>query len=359
MKIEKEVKEILSIASKFKRFPVYKPSLIEVGRLIYEGEVKDLWDLYKFSEEYIRVGVGLVEALRRKRLIDVKNKKIKLTKKGRNFFKILLRKSAAKDMLIKESFETIKLGKGYKKILSSIKKVYDEFTAKDRFDQAPLMPEAAIKKVAYAIQKRDIVGKSVVCVGDDDFVSLILGITGLPKEVLAIDLDDQIIYLIDKYSKKLKLKVPVKTLKHDLRKPIPEEWQNKFDTFITEPPDTVLGFTLFVSRGVELLKKGAGYIGYAGLTQTACPPLGILKIQEILTKMGLIITSYLPKFSTYPSIRTELKQVYVPDYVEYPPTKAWYISDLVRLKTTAETKPLYKSVFKKIAYYRMDSVLYQ
>ncbi|MEK6852571.1 MAG: bis-aminopropyl spermidine synthase family protein [Nanoarchaeota archaeon] len=353
--MQNQVNEILKSASKIKNFPVAEASLHEVGRLLYENRAIDLWDIYYGSEEYIRVVIGIVEALRRRKLLSAKKEQLHLTPKGRVFFKELLQKELSRDFIT--DIEPIRLNKRYKKILTQVKQIYKKFTAKDKFDQAPLMPDAAVKKVAYAIQKGDIVGRSVVCVGDDDFTSIILALTGLPKEVLAVDLDKEVLGLIEEHSKKFK--VPVKTLHHDLRKPIPKAYQGKYDTFISEPPDTVLGFTMFVSRGIELLKKKPGYVGYAGVTQTACPPLGMLKIQETLTRMGVIIVGYIPKFSTYPSIRTELKQVYVPEYVEYPPTKPWYISDLVRLKTTKATKPLYKTVTKKIAWYRRDAMTYR
>lgn len=352
---EKQVQEILKAASRFRKVPVTRAALVEVSRLLYENKHIDLWDIYKNSEGFLEIVIGIIETLRRKRFLAVKNKEFYLTPKGKKFTKELIVKGRPKKLICKP--EWIKLNAEYKKILLKVRRIYKGFTPKDKYDQAPLLPEAAVWKVAYGIQKGDIAGKSVVCIGDDDFISLILALTEMPKDVLAIDVDTEVLGLIKGYAKKLK--VPVKTLRHDLRKPIPKEYRNKFDTFITEPPDTVLGYCLFVSRGVELLKKEPGMAGYAGLTPTACPLLGLLAVQEKITKMGLVISDYLPKFSIYPSVRTELKDVYVPDYVEYPPTKPWYVSDLIRLRTTKVTKPLYKAVTSGIANYRQDSLFYR
>jgi len=228
------------------------------------------------------------------------------------------------------------------------------------YDQAPRLPKSAVSKVAYAISKGDATNKSVVCIGDDDLTSIIFALSGVPKRILAVDIDKYLLEMIEEYSEKNRL--AIETLHHDLKKPIPERYRNSFDLFITEPPDTVDGISLFVSRGVELLKNGDGMIGYCGISPTACPPLGLLEVQRNFTSMGLLITERIPKYSDYPPHRTELKHVEVPDCYDafYPPEKVWYSADLLRLKTTAKTTPLFEGVFKgSLANYRGDSQRYQ
>ena len=58
----------------------------------------------------------------------------------------------------------------------------------------------------------------------------------------------------------------------------------------------------------------------------------------------------------------ELKHEEVPDCYDafYPPEKVWYSADLLRLKTTRETVPLYQDTFRgTLADYKGDSQRYQ
>jgi len=77
--------------------------------------------------------------------------------------------------------------------------------------------------------------------------------------------------------------------------------------------------------------------------------------------MGLVITDRLPKYSSYPPHRTELKHVEVPDCYDnfYPLKNRWYVSDLIRLKTTKDTKPMFRSYKGKLANYRDDAARFQ
>ncbi|NJE13887.1 bis-aminopropyl spermidine synthase family protein, partial [Thermococcus sp. LS2] len=57
----------------------------------------------------------------------------------------------------------------------------------------------------------------------------------------------------------------------DLRKPLPDYALRKFDTFITDPPETVDAIRVdairaFVGRGIATL-KGPGCAGYFGITR--------------------------------------------------------------------------------------------
>jgi len=104
---------------------------------------------------------------------------------------------------------------------------------------------------------------------------------------------------------------------------VPEKYRDNFDLFITEPPDTVKGISLFVSRGVELLKKetrACRLLRHIGYCMPASRAPGDAKNFDA---MGLIVSERLSKFSDYPPHRTELKHIEVPDCYDqfYPPQK--------------------------------------
>jgi len=351
MKLEKFLKD----TSNRRKYRVDKTFLQDVIRVILDYQPTDLWEIFKRSDEYFEGVVAVVENLHDEKLIKVfKNGKFILTPKGKRFANQLIPTKVPKSYKIEYNTS---IPSPLQKILKKMNKVYKEVNPKDEFEQGSLRPKAAMKKVAYAIHRGDVAGKHLVCVGDDDLLSLIFGMTGLPKSILVLDIDEDILALVDKYAKNIS--VPITTKLQDLYKPISPKYRWKYDTFFTQPPDTVLGYTLFISRGVETLKKKPGMIAYGGLTPTGCPRGGLLEIEKINQKMGLLTTDYINKICEYPPLRTEIKKVEVPSYIPYPPNKMWYVSDLVRYKTTKNTKPYYTKVVKKdIADYKVDALKY-
>ena len=340
---DKRLNDLLKEASRIRGFPVYRSSFERFISLLRGKRPVDLWDIIRSSEEHITVIMEIMEEMRLRGLLSIDSAgKIRLTEAGMRFTEPL----APPHPMRRGDRYGMRLNPPLRSIFEVIKNIYPEITPKDEYDQAPLLPDSAIYKAAYMINRGDVASKEVVCVGDDDMISVILALTGLPRRITALDIDEGVLSVIERAS--FRLKLDIKTYRHDLRNPIPKSLSHKFDTFVTEPPDTVKGITSFVSRGVELLKEGPGRIGYLGISPTACPPLGLLKIQEGFTKMGLVITDMLPKFNEYPPVRTELKHVEVPECYEpfYPPPKVWYLSDLVRLKTTRMARPLFRGVVR-------------
>lgn len=360
-KFEERIRTMLRSAKRVKRFPVSRTDMERFLALLYEQQPVDLWDLTRESDIYVRVILSLLSVLEKNGFVSIANDgKLTLTKEGLQLVRYLSVRRKIKPFIESKYRMGLSLTPRFKTILETVRELHKLITPQNIYDQAPLMPEAAVYKVAYAINKGDATNKNVVCIGDDDLTSVIFALSGMPKRVLAIDVDKYLLEIIEEYSERNGL--GIETLQHDLRKPIPGEYSGSFDLFITEPPDTVDGITLFTSRGVELLRQGDGMIGYCGISLTACPPLGLLQIQKDFTQMGLLITDRIAKYSDYPPHRTELKHVEVPDCYDafYPPEKVWYSADLLRLKTTGETKPLFTDVFKgRLAGYKIDSQRFQ
>jgi len=357
---EKKIDTLLRSASRFRQFPVTKQDFNQFIWFLYQYQPIDLWNLTRKSDLYIRAIISLLYAMEKEGLISIlPDGKLKLSRQGSaigHHLNIGKSKALAEP---KEKFG-LRLTLKFKHILEVIKELHSSITPQNIYDQAPLLPEAAVYKAAYAIRRGDVSGKSVVCIGDDDLISIILALSGAPRRVLAIDVDKYLLETIEEFSEKNHL--GIETLRHDLRKPVPEKYRDNFDLFITEPPDTVKGISLFVSRGVELLKKEPGLAGYCGISVTACPPLGLLEIQRNFDAMGLIVSERLPKFSDYPPHRTELKHIEVPDCYDqfYPPQKIWYSADLLRLKTTRYLQPLFDGELRgNIANYREDAKRFQ
>lgn len=354
-------REVLEKAANLRDYPVTRRDLERFLSVVAERQPVDLWDVIRHSDEYVRVVMEIFEALKEENCVGVDDEgRLRLTEKGRLLMEKVEAKAAETPTISSLEDHGIKLPPKWRKILDEVRRLYTEVIPKDAYDQAPLLPEAAVRKAFYIYARGDVAGKSVVMVGDDDLLSIIFALTGEVKMTLAMDIDNQLLSTIKNYSEKHGL--PVETVQHDLQLPIPENLSGAFDTFVTEPPDTVDGITLFVSRGVELLRKEPGMVGYCGVSTTACPPDGLMEIQSRFLKMGLLISAWLPKFNQYPPVRTELKHVEVPDFYDpfYPPKKVWYISDLVRIKTTGWTRPYFKGRYEgEIADYDGDAMCYR
>lgn len=360
-RLEARINSMLKSASRFRRFPIYRHDLERFIALLYLYQPIDLWDLTRQTDMYIRTILSLLYVLEKNRLLSVSDDgKLHLTRRGAVLARHLSVATKLKPFTRRADNFHPQLSPRFKAIVQTMRELGSQIAPQNRFDQAPLTPEASVRKVAYAINRGDAAGKCVACVGDDDLISIIFALSGVPKRILAIDVDRYLLELIEEFSEKNDL--AIETLQHDLRQPIPEQYRASFDLFITEPPDTVNGITLFVSRGVELLKRGEGMIGYVGISPTACPPKGLLQIQQNLADMRLLITDRLPKYSDYPPHRTELKHVEVPDCYDrfYPPQKTWYAADLLRLRTSGDTTPLIEGSFKgKLADYKADAQSFQ
>ena len=83
----------------------------------------------------------------------------------------------------------------------------------------------------------------------------------------------------------------------DLKKKLPNEIINSFDTAFTDPPYTNNGLILFVTRAIECLKKEVGlniFLSFAHKSQDS-----MYKIENEILKLGLCIYHIIPNFNEY------------------------------------------------------------
>lgn len=133
--------------------------------------------------------------------------------------------------------------------------------------QCPTLPETTLRRalsVAAALGKRE--GK-VVCIGDDDLVGLTLARLGF--EVTVLELDDYLVGLIEHVAKEESLTLTVECF--DLCEPLEEQWQGRFDAFVTDPMSNEACLGLFISRGRAMCKPEA--IGATAINAQAFPVL--------------------------------------------------------------------------------------
>jgi predicted methyltransferase/L-amino acid N-acyltransferase YncA/DNA-directed RNA polymerase subunit RPC12/RpoP len=169
-------------------------------------------------------------------------------------------------------------------------------------DQTPALPESSIRRALYMYQSGALEGKNVILLGEDDSVSLAimfigqaLGRENFCKRLTVVEADARIIDFIREVSKAESL--VIECVHHDLRDPLPKELQHEFDTFETDPPYTLGGLNLFLSRALTALKEGPGRQGF--LSFGAKAPDESLEVQRSLAAMGLVVNQVNHSFNEY------------------------------------------------------------
>ena len=271
-----------------------------------------------------------VKELEKKGLIKIENSKLSLTDKGKNLCKKL--DIVPQDLPIVDF--PIKIDNN---LLKKFKKIRKEVFPKTEFDQLQILPEGVIKKIEVMKMYNDLKGKRIICLGDDDMVGVALPLTRLPKDITILDIDERVI----KYENKILEEFGYKKSAFfcNLLKPLPNKFIGKYDVFITEPPDTLEGNTLFFSRGVESLKKEGG-VGYLGVSQNDFKRTDYLKLEKNILKMNIFISAIFPKFEFYETYGEEFEWITgLPEGVGLP-KKPWFSADLLRTESNEKSKPL-------------------
>jgi len=191
-------------------------------------------------------------------------------------------------------------------------------------DQCPCTPETAILRALLMLERGALEGKRVLVLGDDDSLSIAIGLVGgalrkadVTRGVTVIESDPRrVVFLRDAAAGE---GIAVDVVQHDLREPLPADFARSFDVVATDPPYTLAGATLFLSRGAEALAgDGACYFSF---TQWSAARL--LELQRIILDLGFAIRAVHPGFNRYVGASVlggvgdlfELAQVRTPDAV--------------------------------------------
>ena len=170
-------------------------------------------------------------------------------------------------------------------------------------DQSKCTIETAFKRASYLLQKREALSGSLICVGDDDLVSVACAFLyhyithgkGADFHVTVVDKDSRISKYITKISQDYQL--PITCILHDLINPMPAELIQQFDCMITDPPYTLNGLQLFVIRGLACLKKNKEISIFLSYPHKSF--VDRLKMQEFLTAHHIVIDHITERFNHY------------------------------------------------------------
>jgi predicted methyltransferase len=205
-----------------------------------------------------------------------------------------------------------------------------------KYDQGNITPESTVARIALMLKRGDVSNKKIIVLGDDDLVGIALGLTGLPADVLVLDIDERLIDFTNRVAKENNLKVRAEVF--DLRKPLPKEFKSKFDVFVTDPPEAKKAFKTFLQKGIWTLKD-KGSAGYIGMTLIDSSLAKWRELQKIIIDSGATITDIIRSFNKYETWDYHENTVaWKIAPVKSPQDNIWYSSCMVRIEMVKPPK---------------------
>jgi N4-bis(aminopropyl)spermidine synthase len=169
-------------------------------------------------------------------------------------------------------------------------------------DQTHCTVHTKIRRVLRMHEAGAVDGKAIILLGDDDLTSVALALfCALPgsmariRRLAVLDTDADLLAFIG--GQLAAAPFPVELCQHDLRDPLPPGLAGQFDVVCTDPPYTVAGAELFLSRAVATLNADPGQ--HVFFSFGARRPQETLLTQELIAQLGLTVRALLPGFNEY------------------------------------------------------------
>ncbi|MCD6427514.1 MAG: bis-aminopropyl spermidine synthase family protein [Caldisericaceae bacterium] len=319
-----------------------------------------LWEVINHQDVDIKSAVEALNRFKSEGYIEAKDDKICLSDAGKDFaMKNNIRKE--ENFICKNCEGTgIELSNVFDEAIKKFKKIFKGRPSETaEFDQGVVPPEVSFRRAAFVYMRGDLENKKLLFLGDDDLTSIAMMLTGLPKEIRVIEVDERIVNYINKVAKEYNLNVEAEL--YNAVDPLPEKLKGKFDVFLTDPVETVAGMRLFFSRCIEGL-KGEGGSGYFGVSHYESSLKKWFGIEKDLLAMNLVITDVLRDFNKYlltgeriltEGFRVVKEAPFPPKAPDYP----WYRSTFFRVELIGEPNPLIteKVNWKRELYYDEDT----
>lgn len=291
---------------------IYKKINLEEGKLIIEKFFLELYFEERMSTkdlaQRLLIPIPLVTAIKKESIKEnmiIQNNGISLSAEGKDYVENYLGYKG----INKKEYRLL-LSKSDKSLLTEIRKDI-EIIFKNRpladvtLDQSKCTVETAINRVLIGLKNNSIIGKKILCIGDDDLVSVTINVilnklfsNNVPynTKIYVYDKDKRILEYIKNMINIFDLSCIIcKEL--DLKKKLIEENISVYDTVFTDPPYTMNGAELFLTRAVESIKKQPGlyiFLSYAHKSQDA-----MYKLEKKILSLGMNIYQIIPSFNEY------------------------------------------------------------
>ncbi len=311
--------------------PVYERSVENVLSAVLASD--DIWRVVDLSEEPLPLVVAILGALSEGGYVAFKDNRVLLTQSGKELvenYGIGERKDYTCSHC---GGKTVELD-AFSDLLEQFKEITrDRPEPAHQFDQAYVTPETTVARIALMHTRGDLENKEVFVLGDDDLTSVALMLSGLPKRIAVLDIDERLVRFIEKVADEIGYS-NIEMFTFDLRKPLPDYALHKFDTFITDPPETVHAIRSFVGRGIATL-KGPGCAGYFGITRRESSLDKWREIQRVLlNEFNVVITDIIRNFNEYVNWGyAEETRAWQLIPIKTLPKHNWYKSYMFRIQT--------------------------
>ncbi len=261
----------------------------------------------KDVSKYTHIPVPVVSAVRRELEhagILVRKNGMSLSNAGKQYVKETLRLRGNLELTKHEILDpNFAIPKTMDSLIVEMQKYVAEAPKFDpSLDQTPCTAETAIRRALLMYVQGAIEGKRIALIGDDDLVSIAIclvakyaGDLGIIPQLVVIDIDSRFITYINSIA--LKEKFPIKCIRHDIRMPLPKKLIRQFDVVETDPPYSILGAELFLSRSIELLVQEAEKLLF--LSFAHWPADKKMKLEKIFGNLALSVENQHHGFNEY------------------------------------------------------------
>ncbi|HXW45721.1 MAG TPA: bis-aminopropyl spermidine synthase family protein [Streptosporangiaceae bacterium] len=174
--------------------------------------------------------------------------------------------------------------------------------ARAELDQTHCTVPTKISRVLRMHEARALAGQRILLLGDDDLVSVAIaqfaawsGSPAMIRRLTVVDTDPEVLAWVG--GQVADTGVSAELVLHDLREPLPAGLRGGFDVALTDPPYTVAGARLFLSRAVSGLVAEPGR--HVFFSFGARRPDETLAVQRAIGEMGLVVRSLSAGFNEY------------------------------------------------------------
>jgi predicted methyltransferase len=165
---------------------------------------------------------------------------------------------------------------------------------KRELDQVYVTTDTVERRAALLLAAGDH-QRGLVFLGDDDLTSAAVQLAGAKRKVTVLDTDADVLAVLSRNAERHGWEHDI--VRHDLRDPLPRSMKGRFGAVFTDPPYAIEGFSLFVSRAVELLKPDGRLYVCFGHSRRASER-GLQK-QRVLCDAGLLVEAVFEDFNHY------------------------------------------------------------
>ena len=203
-----------------------------------------------------------------------------------------------------------------------------------KLDQSHATPETVLRRAVYLYEHDALEGRNLLVLGDDDLTSVAVGLLAQHLEivlgqVVVLECDGRLVDFLGVISAREGL--PITVVARDLRDDIPSDLHGQMDVFFTDPPYTLPGLSLFVSRGASALVPEVGKQGFVSFGRRS--PDETARAIGSLIEMGFAPVEIVPDFNEYVGAQV-----------------LGGVSQMIRLISTGKPQPLVTGTYRGALY---------